>query len=337
MKLLSFVGAQSEPRIGVVLADLGAESIVDVAGAHRQLSETSETSVGVEAALRGGDMKALLETGEAGMEALRALLARVSRLISAPEERANWSRSRLLLDPQGIQFLPPVPRPGKIISVGANYPKHLTELDDSSFSSIIPGLKDKDFPIAFAKMPSTLTAHGAPIVYPKWTTELDYEGEFCLVIGKRCKNVPAEDALSVIAGYTIINDVSMRDIQVAEMKRGMLLMGKNLDTTMPAGPYLVTPDEIADPMNVRLRTLVNGEERQSASTSEMIIDIPSIIAYWSRMTLEPGDMITTGSPAGVAIGSADPARNLLKPGDVVEVEIEGLGRLRNRVEADQGI
>lgn len=147
-----------------------------------------------------------------------------------------------------MTFLAPVPRPGKIISIGANYRKHLDEFGDEAAGAVLERvtaqLGKANFSPAFAKMPSTLTGHDQAVLYPRCTTQLDYEAELCVVIGRRCRNVSVDEALDVIADYTIINDVSMRDIQADEMSRGMLLLGKNLDTTAPAGPFLVTADEI---------------------------------------------------------------------------------------------
>ena len=163
---------------------------------------------------------------------------------------------------------------------------------------------------------------------------MDYEAELALVIGKRCKYVDPADWRDVVAGYMIVNDISMRDVQLLEMSRGMIVGGKNADTSCPCGPFLVTADEIADPHALTIETRVNGDVRQHESTGAMLFKIPEIIAYWSRLTLEPGDIIVTGTPGGVGIFSDDPERDLLKPGQEVAISITGLGTLRNTVVAE---
>jgi len=161
-----------------------------------------------------------------------------------------------------------------------------------------------------------------------------------VVIGQRCKDVRPEDCSRVIAGYTIMNDISMRDLQFRHFDRvkgtGQFdsVLGKNLDGAGPCGPYLVTADEIVDPQRLQLATYVNGERRQWANTADMIYPIAMIIAHYSRMTLEPGDIFTTGNPAGSAMGRKPPGAFWLRPGDLVEVEIEGIGRLSNRIIAE---
>jgi len=218
----------------------------------------------------------------------------------------------------------PVPRPGKIIAMGLNFYDHALE-------NKVPV---PEFPVAFLKATTALVGSDEPVPYPRATKELDYEIELAIVIGKKGKDIPQENGSEYIAGYTIFNDLSARDIQAREMQKRLLLLGKGLDALAPMGPYLVTLDEIRDPHALSMELRVNEERqpRQKSTTGQMIFKIPELIAYWSQMTLEPGDIITSGTPGGVAFfRQPDPQAWFLKPGDVVEARIEGLGVLRNRI------
>jgi acylpyruvate hydrolase len=327
---LATIATETAPAVLVAAVPAtGGDVLVALAGAHARRVAATGGEAG--AASLPDDMRLLLEGGDASLEAARAALAHAERALSAPGGAGEWRAAGLLHDPATVTFLPPVARPGKIISIGVNYRDHVAEVADE-----VPTEADPDFPPAFAKFASTLVGHEHPVVHSRHTTQLDYEAELCVVIGKRCRDVPAEAHLDVVAGFSNFNDVSMRDTQLAEMKRGTLLLGKNLDTTAPIGPYLVTKDEIPDPEDLEISCWVNGERRQHSRTSQMIFGLGAIIARYSRLTLEPGDLITTGTPAGVALGSDPSERRYLRPGDVVEVEIEGLGRLRNPIVADAG-
>lgn len=341
MKLASIRTSMSDAVVAANLSVEGRDWLVDLTRAYRdRLNEeaTNATNTALAEALLPTDMRLLLEGGAAALAAARDALAHAKAALASADVLADWRACGIVHKPETVTFLPPVPRPGKIISIGANYRKHLAEFKDEAGGAVLERvtsrLGEASFPPGFAKLPSTLTGHKQPIHYPRWTTQLDYEAELCVVIGRRCKNVAVADVPGVIAGYTIMNDVSMRDIQSDEMSRGMLLMGKNLDTTAPVGPWLVTADEVANPQALEIRCWVNGDLRQHASTAEMIFGVAEIIAHYSRMTLEPGDIFTTGSPAGVGITAARPERYLLKPGDEIEIEIQPLGRLINRVVVD---
>jgi acylpyruvate hydrolase len=228
-----------------------------------------------------------------------------------------------------VGFLPPVPRPGKVISLGVNYPTHLAEA--AGLPSVQRLKSGPGLPRAFSKLPSVLIGHREPVVYPRMTKQLDYEIELALIIGKRCKNVPRSTAADVIYGYTIFNDISMRDVQQDEMAIGLLLLGKNFDTSGPIGPWLVTTDEVANPNALDLTLSVNGEVRQRDNTRNMLRTVPEIIEYWSQITLEAGDVISTGTPAGVGFFSNPPEKFLLRPGDRIEATITRLGTLENTV------
>jgi 2-keto-4-pentenoate hydratase/2-oxohepta-3-ene-1,7-dioic acid hydratase in catechol pathway len=219
-----------------------------------------------------------------------------------------------------IDLLAPVPRPGKFLAIALNYRDHLEET----------GMPEPTFPTFFTKQSTCVIGPGAPIEVPRVSDLVDYEGELAVVIGSRCRHVDPEAALAVVAGYTIVNDVTVRDWQ---MKAPTMTIGKSFDTHGPMGPWIVTTDEIADPHDLRLRTAVNGAVLQDASTSLMLFDIGVQIATLSTaMTLEPGDVISTGTPAGVGIVRTPPV--LLRPGDSVRVEIEGIGSLENPVIAE---
>jgi acylpyruvate hydrolase len=342
MKLASFKDSAGDTRMGALLTLPSGELLLDLTrGFAAYLTEVEKEAqpTALAQARVPSDMRLFLEGGERSLEAARKALAYMHDRMARGGEEQACRKTGLLHELAAVTFLPPIPRPGKIISVGANYREHMAEFDENNTDAenlkvLREGMR-VDYPPAFAKLSSVMVGHDQPIVYPPYTQQLDYEAELCVVIGKRCKNVAPDRYLDVVAGYTIMNDVSMRDIQMKEMKRGIMLMGKNLDTTAPTGPYLVTKDEIADPQNLQISTFVNGERRQFAKTDQMIFDIASIIAFYSRMTLEPGDIFTTGSPAGVGITRSPPERYLLKPGDVVEIEIEGIGRLRNPVIAER--
>ncbi|MGH7787383.1 MAG: fumarylacetoacetate hydrolase family protein, partial [Candidatus Binatia bacterium] len=216
-----------------------------------------------------------------------------------------------------VRLAAPVPQPPKFFGVGFNYAAHIAET----------GMSTPKFPPIFTKQRTCATGPYDPIHRPRVSPMLDYEGELGFVIGRRCRHVPVERAREVIAGYVVVNDVSVRDWQ---FHSPTMTLGKSFDTHGPFGPWLVTPDEIGDPHALDLRTLVNGEVRQSANTSDLVFNCFDVVAYLSTVcTLEPGDVITTGSPAGVGAMMSPPC--YLAAGDVVRVEIAGLGHIENRV------
>ncbi len=220
-----------------------------------------------------------------------------------------------------VHLKAPVLLPGKIICVGINYRDHSTELQ-------IPAAP---YPTFFSKYNNCIIGPNEPIVIPRVATQVDWEGELGVVIGKRGKYIPEEKALDYVGGYAIFNDVSERDFQ---FRTSQWMIGKTFDTFGPMGPALVTAEEIRDPANLGIRTWVNGELMQNSNTKYLIFNIPQLISYLSQvMTLDPGDLISTGTPAGVAM-HRDPKR-FLKPGDVVRIEIESIGYLENPVIAER--
>jgi 2-keto-4-pentenoate hydratase/2-oxohepta-3-ene-1,7-dioic acid hydratase in catechol pathway len=213
----------------------------------------------------------------------------------------------------------PIERPGKIICVGLNYRDHAEE----------QGTALPEAPLLFAKWQNTLIGPGDPIVIPPVVTKCDYEAELGVVIGERARDVSAENALEAVAGYVCVNDVSARDLQFAD---GQWTRGKSPDTFCPVGPGLVSRDEIPDPQALPIRAILNGETVQESTTANMIFGVADVIAYVTRtITLEPGDLIATGTPAGVGAFRDPPL--FMKPGDEVTIEIDGIGSLTNPVVA----
>ena len=248
---------------------------------------------------------------EAGPEVLATVCANARSIFAAGKQD--------LLPLDSLEIGPPIPDPDKIVCMGLNYADHAAEANMA-----IP-----EVPVLFAKFRNSLTGPSGAIVLPRNSTAVDYEAELSVVIGKTCKDVAEKDALSYVAGYTIMNDVSARDLQ---MRTPQWTAGKALDTFAPMGPGIVPASEIPDPQNLTVITRLNGQERQHGHTSQMIFSIAKAIAFISSiMTLVPGDIIATGTPSGVGFIQKPPI--FLREGDLVEVEIEHVGRIANRVVA----
>jgi acylpyruvate hydrolase len=297
-------------RLGALIA---GDRIVDLRTAykaHLVAAEDDPQAAGIAAVRIPDDLIAFIRGGVRSMQAAKAAVA-----FAADTPTLTFDRAR-------VRLLAPL-TPGKMVGLGRNYMEHARE---SSLGAT------EDFPRGFVKVSSTLVAPDADIPYPTSTKQFDYEVELAVVIGKPGRNIAPEAAMAHVFGYTIFNDLSARDWQMEERKAGNHLLGKNLDGLGPLGPSVIPSEFLPDPMNLRLCLRVNGETRQDARTSDMIYDIAHTIAHWSHMTLEPGDLLATGTPAGVAMGRKppDPAA-YLKRGDVVEAEVEGIGVLRNRI------
>ncbi len=216
-----------------------------------------------------------------------------------------------------VKLQAPIPRPGKYLGISLNYADHIKET----------GRDKPEFPSFFTKQSTCVIGHGAAIHRPKVSDKLDYEGELAFVIGTRCRHVPVDKAHRVIAGFTVANDVSVRDWQ---FRSPTFTVGKSFDTHGPLGPWLVTSDEISDPHNLDIKTWIDDELRQNSNTRQMIFNCYEMIAYLSQaMTLEPGDVISTGTPSGVGVGMTP--RGYMLPGQTARVEIEGIGTLVNPV------
>ena len=248
----------------------------------------------------------LLEAGPAAVD---------QALDHARRSIRNASEQRMPLE--AVELGPPIPNPDKIICLGLNYSEHAKE-----FNVDIPAV-----PTIFAKFRNALCGPSSPIILPRVSAQIDYEGELAVVIGRPCKDISERDALTCVAGYTIINDVSARDLQ---MQTSQWTAGKTLDTFAPMGPGIVPAADIPDPQDLEITTRVNGVTLQRGNTGEMIFPVSRSIAFLSSlMTLEPGDLIATGTPSGVGFRRNPPL--FLKAGDVVEVEIRGIGVIRNPV------
>ena len=308
-----------EPRLGILLDDRSMLDLQPAAALYLREKEKEKKSSRLAAELIPMDMCAFLSKGDEAMN-----LARLTVDFIQTHRQKRGKEKKMIYSPDEIRFKPPVPRPGKFIAMGLNFHDHAVEI-----KAPIP-----QNPRAFLKVSSALIGHGEPVPYPSITRELDYEVELAVVIGRKGKDISPEKAYEYIAGYTIVNDLSARDIQRVEAKERALYISKNLDALGPMGPCLVTRDEIADPQALTMELYVNQEPepRQKSTPAAMIFKIPELVAYWSQMTLEPGDVISSGTPGGVAASrQPDPGPWFLKRGDVVEARIQELGVLRNSI------
>jgi 2-keto-4-pentenoate hydratase/2-oxohepta-3-ene-1,7-dioic acid hydratase in catechol pathway len=271
-------------------------------------------------------MKDLLAAGPAAMERVRKLIE------AARAEPARFKAA--LLDERDIRYLPPIPDADKFLCVGKNYRQHLEELKRNALLTETP-----QEPTAFIKLNSCLCGHEARVVRPEGIVRLDYEPELVFVIGKRALGVNKADAFEYVAGVTILNDLTCRDLQQREVASGSRFWtGKNIPGFGPLGPEIVTLEEIRDPYDLWMICSVNGEERMRVNTREQIWKLPDIIEHFSRyIPLEPGDMFSTGSPGGVAVGKSNAAGLFLKPGDVIECSIEGVATLRTYIVSPQEV
>lgn len=236
---------------------------------------------------------------------------------NALAELTAQSETFLSLAPTDVRFLPPIPEPGKIICVGLNYRAHIAET----------GRDMPTYPSIFTRYPASLVGHGEGLVRPRASDRFDYEGELAFVIGKAGRHIPAAQAMDHIAGFTCLNDGSIRDFQ---RHTSQFWPGKNFAKSGSVGPWLVTPDEVGDPAGLTLETRLNGEIVQSTSVGDLLFDIPALVNYLSSVIdLLPGDVVATGTPGGVGLFRDPPL--WMKRGDVVEVEITNIGTLSNPV------
>lgn len=253
------------------------------------------------------------------MEVIRLGEMAINKLKQLIDDVMAVKDTAIYLKEEDIRYAPCVTSPSKVICVGLNYRKHAEETN----------LPYPETPILFNKFSNSLTGHRQPIVIPSVTNKVDYEAELTIVMGKKAKYVDKTQALDYVFGYCNGNDVSARDLQG---RTTQWMLGKTCDSFAPIGPYLVTADEVGNPNHLQIKTEVNGEIRQQSNTKDMIFPCDEIVSYISNyMTLEPGDIIMTGTPEGVIMGYPKDKREWLKPGDVVTIEIEKLGRLTNRL------
>jgi 2-keto-4-pentenoate hydratase/2-oxohepta-3-ene-1,7-dioic acid hydratase in catechol pathway len=290
------------------LAAKTPSGIIDLAAAQAALGAPRQ-------GLRAPEsMEELLAGGAEAQDALAALIQRAGALGPDP----SW-----VLDEGKLVYAPCVPRTGKIILVGRNYRRHAAET----------GHDVTDTPSLFGKFGTSLAGHGEQIPLPRTAIRYDYEAELAVVIGRHARYVSQQDALGYVLGYCCANDLSARDLQFLTSQ---WLIGKSLDKFMPVGPYVVTADEVGDPQALDVRCWLNGELRQDANTGDMVFTVAALISYVSQyMALRPGDLISTGTPEGVIAGRAEQV--WLKPGDEVVVEVEKVGRLSNKLIAEDDI
>jgi acylpyruvate hydrolase len=318
MKLVTFESG-AEDRVGACKGNLVVDIGLTIHVLRRGLlgaEQRPELQKAVNAVVAGEagprHMIDLLERGEAWRRALEEILETVT---ASPEP---------LRLPQGVcmplervRLRAPLRRPGKIVCVGLNYESHRAE----------QGIQSPARPIFFLKSGNTICGPGDAIMLPPNSTQVDYEAEFAVVIGKRGKGIPEEKVFEYVAGYTILNDVTARDMQFAD---GQWFRGKSCDTFGPAGPCIVTADEIPDPHSLRISLELNGRTMQDSNTGDLIFKIPFLVSYLSQsLTWETGDLLSTGTPGGVGHSRKPPV--YLKPGDTVSVTVEGIGTLTNPV------
>jgi len=305
MKLAQFKTKDSQQqKLGILIGDVAC----DVAELARAVKSA------------GGDPPAWMLEVTNTLDVITrgpAALAAIEALVNGRHSSAGRGHATAYkLD--SIEFLPAV-YPGKILAIGRNYAEHAAE-----GGSDLPTA-----PLLFNKLPNALSAHNAPIVLPPISTQVDFEAELAVIIGRTAKRVTEAEALDYVFGYSLINDVSARDLQFGDKQ---WTRGKSLDTFAPLGPFITTRDEIEDVQSLKIEGVLNGEVMQSSNTSRMIFKVAYLVSYLSQgITLQPGDVIASGTPDGVGIFRKPPV--LLKPGDVFEVEIEKLGTLRNPVVA----
>jgi 2-keto-4-pentenoate hydratase/2-oxohepta-3-ene-1,7-dioic acid hydratase in catechol pathway len=310
MKLVTFRAAERE-RLGALD---GAGNIVDLNAAYAVLAaRRGETApIAVSNARLPADVIGLLELGQPGLVAAQETLAFAEEL-----GRDDLDRYALSFPIDRVRLRPPVPRPSKIVCVARNYAEHAEEI----------GREVPTIPILFARFPATLVAAGEPVVRPTVSEQLDWEGELAVVIGNGGRAVRKQDAMDHVAGYSILNDVTVRDYQ---FRVTQYTAGKNFSRSGPFGPYLVTADEVPHVDDLEIVTEVSGEEMQRAKVGAMIFNIPTLIEHISEfIELEAGDVIATGTPAGVGFRRTPP--RFLRPGDTMRVSITGLGTLENPV------
>ncbi len=309
------------PPAGHVGVLTGEDEILDLA-AFREVSPPAR--------LLPDSLRDILAAGREGLDMARRCIDAVASMSADETERLRVTGA---LKPFATTpLLAPIPEPRLLLSVGMNYGRHLAEMKDTPTPT---------HPTAFIKAATTLTGSGKPIVVPSQCGDMiDFEGEFCFVFGRSCHMVGIDEAMDYVAGYTIANDVSARDwvseVFAANGSFGAIhawernIMGKQLPSFTPCGPVMTTADEITDPNDLQLTLTLNGEVMQSTKTDDLIFDIAEQIAYFSQWyQFSPGDVVTTGSPSGVGFGR-DP-KIFMKPGDLVEVELEGVGTLSNRL------
>ena len=307
MRLITFTRSGTDhPEIGARLLNPSGDQILPFADVVKKLGITDFP----------GDMKSFLRAGSKAMEQAKSWVI------------ASSDYSSLFINPAMITYLPPITDAEKFLCVGKNYRTHLEELKRTNLIKEIP-----QEPTSFIKLNSCLSGHEAKVVRPKGITRLDYEPELVFVIGKRALGAKKAEAMDYVAGVTILNDLTCRDLQLREVASGSRFWtGKNIPGFGPLGPEIITIDEIPDVYNLWMTCSVNGQERMRVNTVDQIWKISDILEHFSRfIPIEAGDMFSTGAPGGVAVGKENAEDLYLKPGDVVECAIDGISTLRTTI------
>ncbi len=304
MQIITFTTRESDgwqsPRIGALVNE---DYLLDFEVAFGAVERTANHLAWLD--MDGPRFQKSRETCEILMHDSSALTQAIEKGWLTKRSQAYW--------------LAPVPRPGKMICIGLNYRDHAAESK----------MKIPEKPVVFSKFATAVIAPGEAVVLPATSAQVDYEAELAVIIGRRARNVSAEKALDYVLGYTVFNDISARDFQFAD---GQWQRGKSCDTFAPMGPTIVTADVVADPHRLSIKLILNGKAMQDSNTDQLIFRVPQLIEFLSQtITLEPGDVIATGTPAGVGFARQPPV--FLKAGDLMEVEIEGLGTLTTPVVA----
>jgi 2-keto-4-pentenoate hydratase/2-oxohepta-3-ene-1,7-dioic acid hydratase in catechol pathway len=314
MRIVTFINNEAgaterAPRVGALLNN--GEYILDFIGAIRGVGNGPDdaNALGVDA-----NLLAWFDLDGARLKRAREVYDEIE---SKAHSHDKAREEGLIIKRATVRLLAPVPRPGKLIAIGLNYRDHAAESN----------MPIPERPVVFSKFTTSVIGTNEPVVLPPTSEQVDYEAELAVVIGRRAKNVPRAEALSYVLGYTNINDVSARDFQFAD---GQWQRGKSCDTFAPMGLAIVTTDEVPDPQKLSIKLRLNGQTMQDSNTAQLIFGVPELIAFLSEtITLEPGDVIATGTPPGVGFARKPPV--FLKDGDLMEVEIEKLGTLRSPV------
>ncbi len=315
MRLVTY-RREGQSRSGALMDEL----IIDLSRAYHAAKKHSgnEDELAIAALRIPADLIDLLRGGETSLRAAQQALDFVRSQLKGNDRALK--QQGIVYALESVALLQPVLHPGKVIYLGLNYRDHAKEA----------GMAIPEYPVLFHKVAGSLTGHNQPIVVPRSSSKIDFEGELAIITGRRGKYIAENEALSYIAGYTIGNDVSARDLQ---FRTSQWTTGKMLDTFGPLGPALVTRDEVPDPNALRIKTILNGQVMQDGNTADMIFRVPFIVSYISQIvTLEPGDVILTGTPAGIGNTRTPPV--FMKPGDTVSVEIDRLGVLTNPLVAE---
>ncbi len=325
MKLVTFENAARQSRIGALVGDHQVVDLHTACSLYLREVESEAIFYRMADALVPPDMRALFRGGETSLDAAHKALDYVTHLGADGAGVTGPRGEALLYSLSDIQLKAPI-IPKKFFHTAGNFREHHEEATKAGFSHpVMPW-------IVFFQNTDAIIGHDEPVIYPEHLTqELDYELELAVILKKAGKHFTPEEASSYIGGYVIFNDITARDIQRREMKSGVFSFCKGIDTFCPLGPWIVTADEIPDAHNLAMELRVNGEARQRSHSSKMSVKIPEILSHYSPMGYSAGDVVSTGTVSGVAAFSGDPKALYLKPGDVMECEIEKIGVLRNPV------